>query len=73
MTKFVDDFVGGAFFGIIFGTITAFMFWLWTLDNTISFREMKRDIDNNVSVKQITYKKFPNEYKLHYTDWKDLK
>ena len=67
------DFFGGLWPGVILGTMAAFMFWLWTMDDTISFREMKRDIDNNVSVKQITYKKFPNEYKLNYTDWKDLK
>ena len=67
------DFFGGLWPGVILGTMVAFMSWLWTMDDTISFREMKRDIDNNVSVKQITYKKFPNEYKLNYTDWKDLK
>ena len=73
MRKFIIDVVGGLPIGLIFGTVLAFFFWMHNLDNTISFREMKRDIDNNVSVKQITYKKFPNEYKLNYTDWKDLK
>ena len=73
MHKFLDDLIGGAFHGFILGTILSLLFWVHNLDETISYREMHRDIDANLTVKQITYKKFPNKYKLDYTDWKTLK
>jgi hypothetical protein len=69
MNKFLDDMIGGVVLGLILGTVLSLLFWVHSLDETISYREMKRDIDNNVTVKLITYKKFPTKYKLDYTDW----
>ena len=73
MPQFLDDLIGGAFLGFILGTMLSLFFWVYNLDETLSYREMHRDIDANLTVKQITFKKFPKKYKLDYTDWKTLK
>ena len=66
------NFINGLFPGFFVGSIGALMFWILMMDATMSYKELHRDIDNNLTVKQITFRKFPNQYKLDYTDWENL-
>ncbi len=63
------DIFFGMVFGIILGSGLSMYFFLVRVDETMSYNELHRDIEHNITIKESTFKKFPNLYKLDYTDW----
>jgi len=72
MNDFTKDFFPGFWIGLIAGSLLSFFLWVHNLDETMSYNELHRDIDKNLTIKQSAFKKFPNQYKLNYADWENL-
>jgi hypothetical protein len=69
MEEFFSNFIVGA----LIGTVISFWVWAYQRETLITYADLKTSIDNNISVRKITFDKFPRYYKNDYTDWKNLK
>jgi hypothetical protein len=60
------------FSGFAIGLGIVFFLFIHNLEHKMTYRELHRDIDKNLTIRQATFRKFPNQYKLDYADWKKL-
>lgn len=61
--------VGLIFACVVTGMLSVVIYKSRTIDNVTN---LVKAIENNTSVRQFMYNKYPNQYKLKYTDWKDF-
>jgi len=73
MIDFFESTMTGLFIGIAIGFVVIFALYANRLDSTAGYNYFRNAIENNITIEQATFTKFPNKYKLDYTNWKDLK
>ncbi len=73
MQEFFNNTAIGVSFGIAIGFFTILLLYTSSLSTTANYNYFRNAIENNITMKQATFDKFPKKYKMDYTDWKDLK
>ncbi len=68
----VDNAFVGVGLGIVVGFFTILILYFGLLEERVSYNYLHQNIENNITLKEATYRYFPNEYKLDYDDWKQF-
>jgi len=70
MNDFIKNIMGGTTIGILLGIPIVILLWLYSTSHYLSDYDLAIALDKNITVKELYWNCYPDEYKMGHTDWK---
>ena len=66
------NFVVNILMGLLLGFIIVILTWAHNTTHYLNYIHLDEAMDKNKTIKELYYEKYPEKYKLRYTDWKEM-